>query len=90
MEIFGTIVVALSTLILAGQALYWGYSISESIKELQNKLKEATDKINELDAKSVYYEKAYEQMRAQRDKFIKRACDLQLKINKSNDSNTNL
>lgn len=48
------------------------------------------EKVAELETKSIYYEKAYEQMREQRNKFIKRNCELQIKNNEAVDPNTNL
>ena len=86
MNILVGILVALSALLFIGYVCYLG----QYIKAIENKLIETINKVNELDTKSIYYEKAYEQMKAQRDKFIKRVCDLQIKNYESNDSKTNL
>lgn len=87
MNILVGILVALVALAFIGYVCYLG----QYIKAIENKLIETINKVNELDTKSIYYEKAYNEMRDQRDKEIIKYCVEKKKSQrKPKDPNTNI
>lgn len=67
-----------------------GIYIILSIFILFKKAENVEKRLDELETKSLYYERAYNEMRKQRDAFIKRNCELSLKLKETKDPNTNL